>query len=136
MLSLNYAILADSAKVREGLLHIIAGGITQVNLAQIPGPLNASLALRFTGDKQDCLTQSVVEVRFIDQDGRQMPNLPVIKGTMDSIDIGTAIEGNLDVVLEMQSIMLVSTGQFFIDVLLNGKSVRRLPLNVVLAKAA
>jgi hypothetical protein len=133
MFTLSHAILADSAKVRDGLIYVIAGGITQINLGQVPGPLNASLALRFTGDKNDCLAKSTVEIRFIDQDGRPMPNIPEMKGLIGGIDIGPAAEGNLDIVLELQSVSLVQTGQFFIDVLLNNKSVRRLPLNVVLA---
>ncbi|MEA2688823.1 MAG: hypothetical protein QOD51_1430, partial [Candidatus Eremiobacteraeota bacterium] len=49
------------------------------------------------------------------------------------IDIGAAPEGNLDIVINLQSVMLVKAGQFFIDILLNGQSVRRLPLAVVLA---
>jgi hypothetical protein len=135
LITLTHAILADSAKVREGLLFLIAGGIERVTLSQIPGPLNASLALGFTGTKQDLAVPHDLEVRFIDIDGRPMPNIATMKQTFPPIDIGESAEGHLNAILELQSVLVVP-GQFFIDVLFDGKSMRRLPLNIMVGVAA
>ena len=129
LITINHAILADSAKVRDGLLFLIAGGITNVALTQVPGPLNASLALGFVGTKQDLTFPHDLEVRFIDSDGRPMPTIQTMKQTFPAIDIGPATEGMFNAILELQSVQVLP-GQYFIDILIDNKSMRRLPLNI------
>jgi hypothetical protein len=40
------ALLCDAATVREGLLHILGGGITRAGRPQYPAPIGLTLALR------------------------------------------------------------------------------------------
>jgi hypothetical protein len=41
------ALLCDAATVREGLLHVLGGGITRVNRVEYPAALGLTLALEF-----------------------------------------------------------------------------------------
>lgn len=47
MISTKAAILCDAASIREGLLHVLGGGITVLGRESYPAPLSASLALLF-----------------------------------------------------------------------------------------
>lgn len=57
------AMLADHATVREGLLHVLGGGITQLIRDPLPGPLGLMLALMLQPDNlDDLLTPHDLEV--------------------------------------------------------------------------
>jgi hypothetical protein len=43
-MEIQAAILCDSATVREGLLHVLGGGITRLWRGTVPAPLNVALA--------------------------------------------------------------------------------------------
>ncbi|SMG34786.1 DUF6941 family protein [Agreia pratensis] len=47
MIEVKALLLCDSANVREGLLGVLAGGITTINRPSYPAPLLADLALSF-----------------------------------------------------------------------------------------
>jgi hypothetical protein len=43
-MEIHATLLCDSATVREGLLHVLGGGITRVWIPQLPGPIGVALA--------------------------------------------------------------------------------------------
>lgn len=45
-MKVDCALLCDAATVREGLLHILGGGVTRGARAEYPGPLGLTLAMR------------------------------------------------------------------------------------------
>lgn len=45
MITLGAAVLCDSASVREGLLHVLGGGITLLTRPDFPAPIACDLAL-------------------------------------------------------------------------------------------
>lgn len=47
MISLQTAVICDAATVREGLLHVLGGGISVLNRESFPAPFSAALALVF-----------------------------------------------------------------------------------------
>lgn len=53
-----FATLCDSATVREGLLHLLGGGITRVYRTPLPAPLGVALALMIR------IPQDVAELRL------------------------------------------------------------------------
>lgn len=54
------ALLCDSASVREGLLHLLGGGVTRIGLRAFPGPLSVDLGLVFRlTDDEAKLTHTV-----------------------------------------------------------------------------
>jgi hypothetical protein len=137
-MELDYAILADAAKVREnGLLHLVAGNIKQITAPHLPAPLNAALAVQFTGPAAEIGRPHVVEVRFIDQDGRPSPDLKPLRAEVNP-PTPEGVDGSLLFVFELQQVALTSYGRFVIDVYLDGRSYKRLPLTITngLAKAA
>ena len=44
-MEIQAAILCDSATVREGLLHVLGGGINRLYRSELPAPLGVALAL-------------------------------------------------------------------------------------------
>jgi hypothetical protein len=52
---ISCALLCDAASVREGLLHVLGGGITRVGRATFPSPLglSAAIALDFLADETE-----------------------------------------------------------------------------------
>lgn len=66
------ALLCDAATVRDGLLHILGGGISQVERAEFPAELGVTLALRIMVHQTEA--EDVHEVRIIvqGQDGEQV----------------------------------------------------------------
>lgn len=44
-MEISAAILCDSATVREGLLHVLGGGVTRLWRSQLPAPLGVTLAV-------------------------------------------------------------------------------------------
>jgi hypothetical protein len=46
-MEVSCGLLCDAATVREGLLHVLGGGITRVNRLEFPAALGLTLALEF-----------------------------------------------------------------------------------------
>lgn len=63
------AILCDSATVREGLLHILGGGITRLWRDQLPAALGFTLALMIEVSSDALRVPHEVHVRIVDDDG-------------------------------------------------------------------
>ena len=128
-MTLEYAILADAAKVRDGLLFLLGGGITDVSLASIPGPLNASLAIMYACTRAEMMREHQFEIRFVDEDGQPSPDLQSIHGVIPAQSAPKA-EGRIGAVLELQSVAITRPGTYMIDVLLDGRSYKQIPLAI------
>lgn len=50
---LDCALICDAATVRDGLLHILGGGVTRVARGEFPGPLGVAIALRVEISQQE-----------------------------------------------------------------------------------
>jgi hypothetical protein len=50
MIALTSLVLCDAATVREGLLNVLAAGITSLSRPEFPGPMSVSVAMIFTLD--------------------------------------------------------------------------------------
>ena len=60
------ALLCDFATVREGLLHILGGGITVVSRDTYPSPLNLTLALLIEMEREDFSDKKTITVDLAD----------------------------------------------------------------------
>lgn len=63
------AILCDFAEVREGLLFVVAGGVTRLFREEWPGPMNVCLALIAELDRTERERPHELDVEIIDADG-------------------------------------------------------------------
>ena len=65
-------MLCDAATVREGLLHILGGGITRLNRPSFPAPLGAALALQISVHPTEASVSHRVEAIIQGEDGSQI----------------------------------------------------------------
>lgn len=68
----DVGLLCDAAKVREDVLQILGGGITDFRFASYPGALVASLALRIEMHLTEAKTDHAVRVEILGEDGQQL----------------------------------------------------------------
>lgn len=73
-MKLTVAALCDRATVREGLLHILGAGVSQVAMPFLPAPPDVDLALLLTAqDYRELAGAHKVSVRVLrDEDGQQV----------------------------------------------------------------
>lgn len=66
MITLGAAVLCDAASVREGLLHVLGGGITLLSRTDFPAPIASDLALTLyvTDAKMERQTHTVAVKGF------------------------------------------------------------------------
>jgi hypothetical protein len=69
-LHIDCALHCDAATVREGLLHVLGGGITRVNRPEYPAPLGTALALRIVLESDE--QEGTLDVRLVNTDGQQI----------------------------------------------------------------
>lgn len=69
---INTALLCEAATVREGLLHILGGGVSRVSLPHFPGPVAASLALQVGVHASEAALPHVVRVALCDESGSEV----------------------------------------------------------------
>jgi uncharacterized protein DUF6941 len=64
------ALLCDAATVREGLLHILGGGITRAGRSQFPAPIGLTLALRVLIHPTEADRPHTLEAKLQAEDGQ------------------------------------------------------------------
>jgi hypothetical protein len=69
---LDCALLCDAATVREGLLHILGGGVTHFSSPWFPVPLELTLAVRILLDEGEGEKPHNVDIRLLGDDRRQI----------------------------------------------------------------
>lgn len=66
------AILCDSATVREGLLHILGGGLTRLWRSSYPAQLPAALAMVISPETSELNEDHQLVVKVMDEDGKEL----------------------------------------------------------------
>lgn len=74
---IDCALLCDAATVREGLLHVLGGGITRAGRTEFPSPVGLTLALRILVHPTEMDRQHQLEVRLQGADGEQIGGFEV-----------------------------------------------------------
>jgi hypothetical protein len=127
-------ILADHVTVREGLLHVLGGGITRVIRDPLPGPLGVMLALMLQPDDfEDLLKPHDIEVviKHAGTDGEDS----VAKAVM-TLRTGAPASGPLPsvaVAVPLQAVPVSKAGTHHVTVSLDGEQAAVIEFEVVKA---
>lgn len=78
MAELDFAIIADHARVEGGVVHIMAGAIDTIYAPQVPVGHNLSLAMRILFTQNECGRPHRFDVIIQDADGER---LAAVNGT-------------------------------------------------------
>jgi hypothetical protein len=80
---IDCALLCDAATVREGLLHVLGGGVTRAGRAQYPSPLGLTLALRILVHPTEAERPHNLDIRLQGEDGQPVAAVGVEFGVSD-----------------------------------------------------
>jgi hypothetical protein len=119
---IDCALLCDAATVREGLLHILGGGVTRINRPEFPAPAGIALALRIVLHRTEAAQPH--QARFIlqSEDGR-----PVVEGELTFSTEGGSLDAlmpgeelSLPISLPFQNVSVPSAGGYSFEILIDG----------------
>lgn len=92
-MKIDTCLLCDAATVREGLLHILGGGITEVTRPSYPASLSMSMAFRIFVHPTELGAPHRIDVLLNDEDGGRVTNFNVDVGVPDNAqDVPTGVE--------------------------------------------
>lgn len=116
---ISTALLCDAATVREGLLHILGGGVSVMGRAEFPAPMLVQLAILIHQHPTELGQDHVLDVVVQNVDGARVAEASVQWSTP-----AAAIPGFRElaqpVVLPLQDIGLPQPGAYSVELLING----------------
>ncbi|HXP19020.1 MAG TPA: hypothetical protein VN840_05150 [Streptosporangiaceae bacterium] len=133
-MKLTSVMLADYATIREGLLHVLGGGITRLIRDPLPASMGAVVAMMLQPEDLDDLQASHTLEVFVTGSGDEGVRA-VAKAvmTLPGTTTAGALLPTLPVVVPIQSIPLTMTGMHQITVALDGTVVGTLEYEVLKA---
>jgi len=130
------ALLCEAVTVRDGLLFILGGGITQGGRTEFPSPLGLSLALRILARPSELAHDHELEVLLQDEDGQKITKVELrMEGTEPppGVQIPAGEEMGLPIPWTFPGRpMLPHPGRYSFEILIDGDLKSSVPLNVVL----
>lgn len=120
------AFLCDAASVREGLLHVLGGGITRLWRQEFPAPLGVSVAILLELHRQELDRPHELNIVIMGEDGQSIAE---VKGGFQ-VPAGPVLEvheGQLvPMTLDLRVAALPSAGPYTVDISVDGEHRRSL----------
>ncbi len=122
------ALLCDAATVRDGLLHVLGGGVGRVRRSQYPSRMENDLALRFALAPDEAHGVHRLEIRVVDSAGTTTSSLTgdFTTGLPDDQPVESEVFLNLP--LSLRQVVVPAPGRYGIEILVDGEHLLRLPL--------
>jgi hypothetical protein len=129
-LKLTTAILADFAQVREGLLHVVSGGITRAYRAELPGPLSINLAIVVQMDAVETQRPHDFLVVVMDEDGGELAK---VEGQfqLESGELGVGETTQLPIAFDLRNATVSRYGSHTVGIYVDGHNQENLQLTVL-----
>src|ERR1039458_8002761 len=116
------AMLCDYATVREGLLHVLGGGINRLWREQFPATMGSTLALLLEIHPTETEIQHAIAIFLIDEDGRRLADVSAEFQVSKSTTIGRAGEAVLmPLLVSLHHLEIPSPGAYSVEILLDGQ---------------
>jgi len=132
---IDTALLCDSVTVREGLLHILGGGITRINRPTFPAPLGAALALRVMVHPTEANRTHELTAYLLDQDGAQLAEVRIEFGLNDPSVLDVGEEASLALPIGLHNVAIPGEGSYSFELLIDDIHQRTVPFRVVEIKS-
>jgi hypothetical protein len=132
---IDCALLCDAVTVREGLLHMLGGGVTRVHRRGYPAALSPlSLAVRILVHPTEIDRTHQLEVRLQDADGKEVAKVDVQFGVADPGSVEPGEELSVPLPLTMPSqIALPHAGRYSFEFLIDGIHQLSVPFSATLS---
>ncbi len=128
--TLLVAVLADAVTVRDGLLHLLGGGITTLMRPQFPAPIGARLALtvyfQFPTGHRDTITFGAL---CRSSSGETMFE---IEGGIDVESTDGDVISSASIAVPLENAGVPSPGNYSIEVTINGEVQATVPFRAQL----
>lgn len=113
------ALLCDAATVREGLLHILGGGVTRMKRDHYPAPLGADIGLRIMLHPTEADGDHVLEVILLSTDGAKIAELSAQFSVEKPTDLQAGEEVAVAVPLPVRQFPLPAAGNYSFELLVD-----------------
>ena len=117
-------LLCDSARVREGLLHLLGGGITRLWRDRYPTQMGVDLAVIVTLTPAERASAHTLDVNILGADGEQIAQVQGEFQVEAGGDVEAWASSIVPLVLPLQNVALPEAGDYMIDVLVDKQSRR------------
>ena len=71
-MQLDWALLADSAQVRDGLAFVLGGGFDTIQTDQLPAALHCTVLIRLLFHRTEADREHALDIRVLDEDGVEL----------------------------------------------------------------
>jgi hypothetical protein len=133
---IDCALLCDAATVREGLLHILGGGITRANRPEFPAPLMMVLAMRIMVHPTEAATEHQCRVLLLNADGEQGAEIGIGFAVADPTALTAGEEASLPIPINLANVTLQAEGLYSFEILIDGIHQASVPFRAVLIEGA
>lgn len=137
-MKLPVSILCDRATVREGLLHILGGGVTNVTLPSLPAAPDLDLALFLTGDNaQEFEGTHKIAVRVVNSTSQEA--IATVELSWEGPEADFSYDGpapSLPITVPLRGMQLREYGKYEVIVAVDGAQMMQLALYAVEPDAA
>lgn len=120
-------MLCDYATVREGLLHVLGGGINRLWREEYPAPLGVTLALLFEIHPTEMNSDHILQVVMIGEDGQEIGHVNAdFQVASDPIKGRPGENVILPLVVPLHQVVLPVSGAYSVEILIDGQHKRSL----------
>lgn len=127
---ISTALLCDAATVREGLLHVLGGGVTLLGRTQFPAPMLVQLAILIHQHPTELAHDHVLDVIVQQADGERVAEASVAWGPVVEAGRPTR-EVAQPLVLPLETLGLPAAGSYSIELLIDGIHQTSIPFDAV-----
>lgn len=130
------ALLCDAATVREGLLHILGGGISQVVRPEYPAELGLTLALRIMVHPTEAEHRHKLQIILQGEDGQKVTEVQAeVQAELPPEGIEAGEEGELLIPWNFPGRpKLPAPGRYSMELLIDGVHQRSVPFKAIQAQ--
>jgi len=134
---IDCALLCDAATVREGLLHILGGGVTRAGRDSFPAPLGLTLALRILIHPTETDRPHQLDLRLQGADGNLVAAVGIEFGVRDAGDLEPQEQASLALPIALPpDVALPAPGLYSFELLIDGIHQATVPFRAVQTEAA
>jgi len=125
-------MLCDAVTVRDGLLHILGGGVGRVTRFGFPAPLDNDMALRLVLSPEEVRSQHRIEIRILTSEGAVASTVTgdFAAGTTDGPPVG--VDVSLNIPVSLRQVVLPGPDRYEVEVVVDDEPLARLPVEVAL----
>jgi hypothetical protein len=118
---LGAAILCDYATIREGLLHVLGGGVTRMWSNQFPAPLTGTVALLLELHRQELDRPHEFEMVVMGADGARIADVNGAFQVPTNPDLDIHEPQLVPLALDLRGAGLPAPGAYTIDISIDGQ---------------